>query len=285
MNVTLGMATYDDYNGVYFTIMSALHMHRDYVRDFVVIDNNPNSPDGKAVRDFCGKIGAVYVATRANVGTSSRNKVFQHAKDGLVICVDSHVQIETGGVAAIVEAAEQMPDRPILFTGPLLYEGYLLGQLQDGHPYVATHWNDEWGAGMHGRWDYDARYEEGKPFPIPMQGCGMFACLRQHWLGFSPFFAGFGGEEGYIHEKYRRAGGDAICVPKAGWSHRFGQVGPPKYRVSLDQFCLNYIIGRLENELPYDDVIEQYQKILPPGRVDEIVKEAYKLVRRTIISP
>lgn len=42
-----------------------------------------------------------------------------------------------------------------------------------------------------------------------MQGLGIFACRRDVWPGFNPRLRGFGGEEGYIHEKFRRAGGPA----------------------------------------------------------------------------
>ena len=44
-------------------------------------------------------------------------------------------------------------------------------------------------------------------FDIPMHGLGLFACRRAAWPGFHPKFRGFGGEEGYIHEKFRQCGG------------------------------------------------------------------------------
>jgi hypothetical protein len=48
---------------------------------------------------------------------------------------------------------------------------------------------------------------------IPAQGMGVFACRKNNWLGFNPKFRGFGGEEGYIHEKYRKNGKQVICLP------------------------------------------------------------------------
>ena len=43
------------------------------------------------------------------------------------------------------------------------------------------------------------------------------------WPGFPAAFRGFGGEEAYIHEKFRRAGGRRLCLPWLRWMHRFGR--------------------------------------------------------------
>ena len=49
-----------------------------------------------------------------------------------------------------------------------------------------------------------------EPYAIPAQGLGMFMAKKDSWLGFNEHFRGFGGEEVYIHEKYRKAGRKAI---------------------------------------------------------------------------
>ena len=49
--LTIGMATYDDYQGVFWTIQ-ALRMYHAEVMDqveIIVIDNNPDSDHGKEV--------------------------------------------------------------------------------------------------------------------------------------------------------------------------------------------------------------------------------------------
>ena len=68
---------------------------------------------------------------------------------------------------------------------------------------------------MYGRWDDNGQAQDpdAEPFDIPMQGMGLFACRRAAWPGFNPGFRGFGGEEGYIHEKFRQAGGRTLCLP------------------------------------------------------------------------
>lgn len=290
MRITVGMATINDADGVYFTIMSALHQHKQLGLRFVVVDNSPETQHGEEVKKFCAKVGAKYVPMTQKVGTSVRNEVFYHADDGLVVCVDSHVQIQNGGIEALARAAKDNDDVPTLLSGPLLYEGWFTDTEYPGK-HCATHWEPVWGkdskgkpVGMLGQWARDERVIKWVPFDIPMQGLGMFASLRKHWQGFSPYFNGFGGEEGYIHEKYRRAGGRVLCVPQAGWSHRFFRVADRKYSFSVDQLCLNYLIGRIENEQDFEDVKQEFNQMLPPGRVDKLVDQAYQLLRRKVIT-
>ena len=49
------MATYDDYDGVYFTIQSLKMYHPLVNRDdveIIVVDNNPDSPHGEATKNL-----------------------------------------------------------------------------------------------------------------------------------------------------------------------------------------------------------------------------------------
>jgi glycosyltransferase involved in cell wall biosynthesis len=284
MKLTIGMATYDDYDGVYFSIMSALHMHRHMNPEFVVVDDNPRGKHGSENVAFCDKVNAKYIPTDKPLGSAgAKNQVFRHASDGIVICIDSHVQIQDGGVDAIVDTLMAESDMPVLVQGPLLYESWFLAEPAEQWKHCATHWNDTWSNGMQGQWQRDDRVQRHEPFEIPVQGMGMFACIKAWWPGFSPFFSGFGGEEGYIHEKFRRMGGKVLCDPAAGWSHRFHRVGGQKYHNSLDQRCLNYLIGKLENRLPIDGAVEHFRDKLPNGRVDALVEQAYNVMKGTVI--
>ena len=76
-----------------------------------------------------------------------------------------------------------------------------------------------------------------------MQGLGLFACRREAWPGFNPRFRGFGGEEGYLHEKVRRNGGRVLCLPALGWTHRFARPLGPPYRPTWEDRVRNYRIG------------------------------------------
>lgn len=88
------------------------------------------------------------------------------------------------------------------------------------------------------------------PFEIPAQGLGLFSSTKADWLGFNPNFRAFGGEECYIHEKYRQHGRKAMCLPFLKWNHRFGRPGGPKYPLTMDGKIRNYIIGF--DELGFD---------------------------------
>ena len=65
---TIGMATYDDYDGVYFSIQSIRLCNPEIMNDveFVIIDNNPESSHAKALKHFSNKT----VAQRSLWGVS-----------------------------------------------------------------------------------------------------------------------------------------------------------------------------------------------------------------------
>jgi hypothetical protein len=55
IKLTIGMATYDDFNGVYFTIQSLrsfFPITNTSEVEFIVVDNNPKSSHGKATQNF-----------------------------------------------------------------------------------------------------------------------------------------------------------------------------------------------------------------------------------------
>lgn len=85
-------------------------------------------------------------------------------------------------------------------------------------------------------------WEEDKPFEIPGQGLGLFSCRLDAWQGFHPNANGFGGEELWIHEKFRKAGGKAICIPQLGWVHRFGRPEGVKYPLTRWKKVRNYVL-------------------------------------------
>lgn len=94
--------------------------------------------------------------------------------------------------------------------------------------------------------------KDAPAFDIPGQGLGLFACRKEAWLGFHPLARGFGGEEIYIHEKYRQAGRRALCLPALRWLHRFGRADADKPRYPLTRWgkIRNYVLEF--NELKWD---------------------------------
>jgi hypothetical protein len=171
------------------------------------------------------------------------------------------------GIRRLIAYYDAHPDTSDLLQGPLLY---------DGLATISTHFQPGWSQGMYGTWGTDPRGEDinGEPFEIPMQGLGLFSCRRDAWPGFNPKFQGFGGEEGYIHEKFRQAGHQTLCLPFLRWVHRFGRPGGVPYQNIWEDRVLNYVIGRRELGLPIDDALAHFE--------EHLGKDVFAKVRRTV---
>ena len=95
-------------------------------------------------------------------------------------------------------------------------------------------------------------------FEIPAQGLGTFLTKKETWLGFNPHCRGFGGEEWYIHEKYRKAGRKAICLPFLTWLHRFKRPDGVPYKLTNNDKLRNYILEFTELGLDPEPVIRHF---------------------------
>lgn len=257
--LTIGMCCYDDYEGVFFTIQS-LRMYHPEVMDqveFVIIDNHPNSKHGKLVKEFTGHIRQPfqYIPFDEYNATGIKNLIFEHAKTPYVMSIDCHVLIRPGAIKKLIEYYDQGLDKGNLLQGPLIH---------DCLSSTSTFFNKKWGSHMMGQWDRNENLidYDSEPFPINSQGMGLFSSRKENWLGYSPLFRGFGGEEQYIHDKYRKAGKEALCLPFLGWMHRFNRVNGVPYPNKLDERYRNYIIGRMELDMDFDDVDENFKDAL-----------------------
>lgn len=98
-----------------------------------------------------------------------------------------------------------------------------------------------------------------EPFEIPAMGLGVFSCRKDAWPGFNPRFRGFGGEEFYIHEKFRRAGARCLCLPALRWLHRFTRSGQAiPYQLNRWNKLRNHVVGHQELGLPLDRLHEEF---------------------------
>lgn len=258
--LTIGMATYDDFDGVYFTIQS-LRLYQDLAdTEILVIDNYGCDDTEKFVR---GVANARYIRATDVVGTAVRELVFTQAEGDGVLCVDSHILFVPGAIARLRQYYADHPDTPDLLQGPLLY---------DDLRSISTHFEPEWRSQMWGTWGTDPRGldAEGEAFDIPSQGLGVFSCRRAAWPGFNPAFRGFGGEEGYIHEKFRQRGGRTLCLPWLRWVHRFGRPKGVPYPLTVEMKLRNYIIGFTELGLDTTGAEEHFREYLSAGRVKKV---------------
>jgi Glycosyl transferase family 2 len=272
-SLTIGMATYDDYDGAYFTIQAIRIGDPDLAKhiEFVVIDNNPTGASSQPLKNLEHWVdGYRYIPAAEWCGTAVRDRVFAEATSDNVLCLDSHVLIRPGAIARLIAYMQANPGSRDLLQGPLVY---------DDLKNLGTHFDPIWREGMYGVWGVDPRGEdvEAPPFDIPMQGLGVFACRRAAWPGFNPAFRGFGGEEGYIHEKFRQRGGRTLCLPFLRWLHRFNRPMGTRYTNRWEDRIRNYYIGRHELGLPTNDVEAHFSKLLgiePTRRViDGIMAE------------
>ncbi len=244
--LAIGMATYDDYDGVYFSVQ-AIRLYHPEVTDhteIVVVDNHPTGACATALKDLEKHVaGYRYVPYERTQGTAVRDVVFREANADFVLCMDSHVFFRPGALGRLLSYLRAHPDSVDLWQGPLI---------GDDLKVSGTHFDPVWRGGMYGVWATDSRAldPDAPPFQIPMQGLGVFGCRRAAWPGFNPRLRGFGGEEGYIHEKIRRAGGRTLCLPFLGWMHRFNRPFGPRYTVSVDDRVRNYVL--VHHELGLD---------------------------------
>ncbi len=109
-------------------------------------------------------------------------------------------------------------------------------------------------------------HSDDAPFEIPGMGLGVFSCRREAWLGFNEHASGFGGEELYIHEKFRQAERKAICLPFLRWLHRFARPDGVPYPLPRYLKVRNYVLEFQELGFPLDDIHAHFVK---PGLLSE----------------
>ncbi|MCI5212494.1 MAG: hypothetical protein D3910_27750, partial [Candidatus Electrothrix sp. ATG2] len=126
---------------------------------------------------------------------------------------------------------------------------------------------------------------DGEPFDIPMQGLGLFACRKDTWPGFNPDFYRFGGEEGYIHEKFRQAGGRTLCLPFLHWLHRFARPMGVPYPVIWKDRIHNYLLGFTELGLETEPIREHFTELLGEEEAERTFKEVDKEIVELIQEP
>ena len=268
--LTIGMATYDDYDGVYFSLQALRLYHQEILAstEFLLIDNRPDGACSAALKSLENYVPNFrYVPNNSFRGTAVRDFVFEEAAGEFVLCMDSHVFVVPGALKRLVDYFEANKATSDLLQGPLLY---------DDLTTISTHFSPEWRAGMYGCWALDERGKdpEAAPFEIPMQGLGLFACRKAAWPGINRKFRGFGGEEGYVHEKFRQNGGRTLCLPFLRWMHRFNRPLGVPYPVSWEDRMRNYLIGFQELGLETTEVREHFASLLGP----EVAKSIFQAI-------
>lgn len=254
-SLTIGIATHDDFDGAWFTVNSLYLHHAEQMQDaeVILLDNHPRGVEAAELKRFDTLLPNVrYIPVGAYSSTAIRNQIFAHARGELVVVLDSHVLLAPGALKAVVDWFAEHPDSRDIVQGPMLGS--------DTRHNVATHMDPVWNAGMFGVWALDDRADnrEAGAFEIPQHGLAAFACRREVWPGLSTKFVGFGGEEGYVHEKFRRNGGRVLCLPAFRWQHRFARPRGVSYRLNWEDRVRNYAIGWSELGLDVDGMATHF---------------------------
>jgi len=281
MKLTIGMATYDDFDGVYFTIQ-ALRMYHEICQsndvEFLVLDNNP---DGKHAQTLSGFVNGwtggkgKYIPKNDRASSFNKYSIVEHASGQYVLIIDCHVLLVKDSLKYLMDYYDSHPDCKDLIQGPLLYDDLI---------NYSTEFAPQWRGDMYGTWDTNREaHDAGVPFEIKLQGMGLCSFERKNWPGINPHFKGFGAEEGYMSEKFRRNGGKNICIPQLKWVHRFGRPEGVKYPLILEDRIWNYFIGWLEiTKDPSHEMItsayEHFKNKIPPGSIDNILNQAKHLI-------
>lgn len=260
VRLTVGIATYDDFDGAYFSASSALLHHPEVMGDaeVLILDNHPRGIEAEALAQIAEEAENVrYVPYEKVQSTAVRDVLFREAAGEVVVVLDSHVLLQAGALKAILDYFEDPAHSRDMVQGPLL--------TLDGRQVVATHMEPGFSNAMYGQWGVDPRAEDAsaEPFEIELHGLGTFAMRKDAWPGINPAFRGFGGEEGYIHERVRQAGGRVACLPAYRWVHRFSRPRGVPYRLQLHDRVHNYLVGWTEIGYDLDEVIEHFALTFP----------------------
>ena len=264
MDLTISMATHDDYDGVYFTVQSLrMHQRLPARTEFLILDNNPGSAHGAALRKFARSIPEMRVVPVTDRKSSFiKYEAFALAEGAVLLGLDCHVLLQTGFIAQLMQHWSKHPHSRDMLTGPLLY---------DDLRATSVKMEPCWRGHDFGTWaDDPAAMQAGQPFEVPMQGMGCFSFTRTGMVPIHPGFRGFGGEEWYVAEVVRLHGGRVLCHPALGWTHRFDW--PPRnFPLLLEDKVRNYYRGWGELYPPSHNMLtamtRHWETLLPPSRV------------------
>ena len=268
------MACYDDLPGVWMTVQALRSYHRDILHqcELIVVDNSPKSEHGISTKNLVESwvrgdfLRARYVPfTEYNSTSKPRQLVFDLAEAPNVLVMDSHVMLPRkagteSSLKKLIDWYDQNPDTYNLVQGVMMYDD-LKG--------FSTHFQDVIREEMWGIWGSDPQgeFEDNPPFEIMAHGLGLFSARKDAWSavgGFHPLHRGFGGEEWYIHEKFRNYGtknlkdGRTLCMPFLRWLHRFGHPNGVKYPLSILDKVRNNLIHFKDLGRPVDRLIKHF---------------------------
>jgi len=276
MKLTIGMPALYDFSGVLFTVQSIRNMADEWENfkdevEILVVDNTPSQKYREALKKQLSEMSNVrYIEFLAERGPAEvKNQVISNAKGEYTLCIDCHILFKSGTLRRLKKFLSELSETESLnmYTGPLLSNSGLL----------YTHFKPVWRHQMYGTWAIDEEIlKQEEPQSIWGTGCGLFLVKSREWLGFNKNFKGFGAEEGYIHEKYRKFGRDVKCIPWLTWWHRFDNPDAKHYNLSVFSKVRNYVLGHLELGMELTPIYDHFVSLEHPNHpslVEHLVAE------------
>jgi hypothetical protein len=168
--ITIGLATCDDFEGVWATVQSVFLNNEWESPDdvqIVIVDTSPmGSEHRQLVQDYVGKGGNEkrssrtqnirYVDMAGFAGTTTPRDVIFRFADADVVCVmDCHVMLPINRLLRLVQWFDRHPDCKDLIHGPMLH---------DNLDAISTHFADQFRGGMWGTWGTAWQTPDGKIF-------------------------------------------------------------------------------------------------------------------------
>jgi glycosyltransferase involved in cell wall biosynthesis len=242
------MPSYNNFTEVFFTVQSFRMYHDLTDCEILIVDNFGDDKLFGFVKKYGAGVVRYERAIEKNGVSHAKNRVFDHARGEYVMCIDSHILVKPG-------ALDIVPPGDDFVQGPF--------QTSDCTTYKLS-WKDEWSSQMWGKWDDPVTELPEDTIEIWGTGAGFFSCRRDSWLGFNENFRGFGGETGYIQEKYRQHGRKILCDPKKVWMHFFGNDGRNiNYPLKMVDRIINYILGFDELGLSKKPIYAAFGQMYP----------------------
>src|SRR5262245_50221134 len=105
VELTIGIATYDDFDGAWFTIESLCLHHPQWMdsTEIILLDNHPEAPTAALLSRLAGQVpNARYLPVTTVRSTAVRDLLFRHANGAVVLVLDSHVLLAAGALDALL---------------------------------------------------------------------------------------------------------------------------------------------------------------------------------------
>lgn len=263
--LTIGVIHHGRLKSLAATIKALQRDHDLSDVELLVMDTQPTRKAKKWVKH---RGGIRYAANTPAQKPSALDQVFDLARGDVVLVLQDPVRLRQGALRALRNYFERHPESRELVHGPLM----------SGTRVVATHSNPYWRRNTWGIWSSDlrGRLTEGEAFAIPMQESGVFSCKRRAWPGMPPLWRGYGGEAGFLQDRFRRDGAQIVCLPGLQWE-RLAPVKPVIPRSPAATNVLrNHLAGAASLDLDTHYITLRHRDHVEAGEPERLRKQVLR---------